>query len=145
MHEIQFQLRPRSKKEAAAPGAERGKLPRVAEVLALAIGFDDMIRRSLARDHSDLARLGCISKERVSQIMRLVWLAPDIQQAILTLPRTSLGRFHVGEVALRQVASKMLWGEQREAWARVAIDRKATLGEVPGRDGIGKLKASDGG
>ena len=114
MHEIQFQLRPRSKKEAAAPGTERGKLPRVAEVLALAIGFDDMIR------------LGCISKERVSQIMRLVWLAPDIQQEILTLPRTSLGRFHVGEVALRQVASKMLWGEQREAWARVAIDREET-------------------
>jgi hypothetical protein len=118
MHEIQFQLRPRSKKEAA-PGTERGKLPRVAEVLALAIGFDDMIRRGLAKDHSDLARLGCISKERVSQIMRLVWLAPDIQQEILTLPRTSLGRFHVSEVALRQVASKMLWGEQREAWGRL--------------------------
>ena len=119
MHEIQFQLRPHSKKEAAAPGAERGKLPRVAEILALAIGFDDMIRRGLAKDHSDLARLGCISKERVSQIMRLVWLAPDIQQEILTLSRTSLGRFHLGEVALRQVASKMLWREQREAWGRL--------------------------
>jgi len=119
MHEIQFQLRPHSNKEAAAPGTGRGRLPRVAEVLALAIGFDDTIRRGLARDYSDLARLGCISKERVSQIMRLVWLAPDIQQEILTLPRTSLGRFHVGEVALRQVASKMLWGEQREAWGRL--------------------------
>ena len=119
MHEIQFQLRPHSNQEAAAPGTGRGRLPRVAEVLALAIGFDDTIRRGLARDYSDLARLGCISKERVSQIMRLVWLAPDIQQEILTLPRTSLGRFHVGEVALRQVASKMLWGEQREAWGRL--------------------------
>lgn len=119
MHEIQFQLRPHSKKEATAPGTEHGKLPRVAEVLALAIGFDDMIRRGLAKDHSDLARLGCISKERVSQIMRLVWLAPDIQLEILTLPRTSLGRFHLGEVALRQVASKMLWREQREAWGRL--------------------------
>ena len=119
MHEIQFQLRPRSKKEATVPGTERGKLPRVAEVLALAIGFDDMIRRGLARDHSDLARLGCISKERVSQIMRLVWLAPDIQQEILTLPRTSIGRFHVGEVALRQVASKLLWCEQRAVWRQL--------------------------
>ena len=123
MHEIQFQLRPHAKKEAAARGTERGKRPRVAEVLALAIGFDEMIRRGLAKDHSDLARLGCISKERVSQIMRLVWLAPDIQQEILTLPRTSLGRFHVGEVTLRRVASKMVWGEQREAWARCATDR----------------------
>lgn len=133
-HEIQFQLRPRAKKEAAAPGTERGKLPRIAEVLARAIGFDDMIRRGLAKDHSDLARLGCISKERVSQIMRLVWLAPDIQQEILTLPRTPRGRCHVGEVALRQIASKMLWAEQREVWARVATDREETVGAVPGRD-----------
>ena len=126
MHEIQFQLRPHSKKEAVVPGTERGKLPRVAEVLALAIGFDDMIRRGLAKDHTDLARLGCISKERVSQIMRLVWLAPDIQQEVLTLPRTPLGRFHVGEVALRGVASKMLWGEQRTAWAQLAATGNET-------------------
>ena len=126
MHEIQFQLRPFIKKEAEGPATERGKLPRVTQVLALAIGFEDLIRRGLAKDHADLARLGCISKERISQIMRLVWLAPDIQQEILTLPRTSLGRFHVGEVALRQVASKMLWGEQREAWALVAKDRLET-------------------
>ncbi|MDR3742604.1 MAG: hypothetical protein P4L40_26595, partial [Terracidiphilus sp.] len=92
MNEIQFQLRPRrtkqDKQETVVP---RGKLPRIAEVLALAISFDDMIRRGLAKDHSDLARLGCISKERISQIMRLIWLAPDIQQEILTMPRTPRG------------------------------------------------------
>lgn len=111
MHEYQFQLRPRAKKEeAAAPIMDRGKLPRIAEVLALAIQFDDMVRRGVAKGHSDLARLGCISKERVSQIMRLVRLAPDIQQEILTLPRTPRGRFHVGEVPLRRIASKMLLG-----------------------------------
>jgi len=116
---IQFQLRPvRSAKKDAA--VDRGRLPRVTEVLALALQFDDMIRRRVARDHADLARLGCISKERISQIMRMVWLAPDIQQEILTLPRTPRGRCHVGEVALREIASKMLWSEQREAWSRLA-------------------------
>ena len=119
MHEIQFQLRPHAKKEAAARGTERGKRPRVAEVLALAIGFDDMIRRGLAKDHSDLARLGCISKERISQVMRLLWLAPDIQQEILNQPRTPFGRSPVGEVAVRRIASIMLWREQRDAWARL--------------------------
>jgi hypothetical protein len=29
------------------------------------------------------------------------------------------GRFLVGEVALRQVASKMRWAEQREAWEQL--------------------------
>ena len=126
MNEIQFQLRPRCKKEAPKPPiVERGKLPRIAEVLALAIQFDDMIRRGVARDHADLARLGCISQERISQIMRLIWLAPDIQQEILTLPRTPRGRFHVGEVALRQIASKMLWSEQRRIWAGLAADHSA--------------------
>ena len=120
MNEIQFQLRPRrakeDRKETVVP---RGKLPRIAEVLALAISFDEMIRRGLAKDHSDLARLGCISKERISQIMRLIWLAPDIQQEILNMPRTPRGRFSVGEVTLRRVASKMLWSEQRAEWGRL--------------------------
>ena len=115
---IQFQLRPgRDAKKAAS--VDRGRLPRITEVLALAIQFDDMMRHGVAKDHADLARLGCISKERISQIMRLVWLAPEIQQEILTLPRTPRGLFPVGEVALRQVASKMLWAEQRAVWARL--------------------------
>ena len=118
MNTIQFQLRPArsTKKEAAV---DRGRLPRITEVLALALQFEDMIRRGVARDHANLARLGCISKERISQIMRLLWLAPDIQQEILTLPRTPRGRFRMGEVALRGIASRMLWTEQREAWSRV--------------------------
>lgn len=119
MYEIQFQLRPRCKEAKRAPLIERGKQPRITEVLALAIQFEDMIRRGVARDYADLARLGCISQERISQIMRLLWLAPDIQQEILTMPHTPLGRFHVGEVVLRQIASKMLWSEQRQMWARL--------------------------
>ena len=126
MNEIQFQLRPRGKREADVTVPARGKRPRIAEVLALAISFDDLIRRGLARDHSALARLGCISKERVSQIMRLIWLAPDIQQEILTLPRTPRGRFLVGEVELREVASMMLWSEQRVAWGRLLASGDAT-------------------
>ncbi|MBE0657134.1 MAG: hypothetical protein IH602_05560 [Bryobacteraceae bacterium] len=126
MNEIRFRLRPPAKQHADVRMPERGKRPRVAEVLALAIGFDDLIRRGLARDHADLARLGCISKERISQIMRLLWLAPDIQQEILTLPRTPRGRFQVGEVALRKVASMRLWSEQRVAWCRLLASGDAT-------------------
>jgi hypothetical protein len=120
MNEIQFQLRPRrGNQDQKETVVSRGRLPRIAEVLALAISFDDLIRRGLAKDHSDLARLGCISKERISQVMRLIWLAPDIQQEILTLPRTPRGRFSVGEAALRTIATKMSWREQREAWGQM--------------------------
>ena len=116
MNEVQFRLRPRSRGEMKVAVPERGKRPRIAEVLALAISFDDLIGRGLAKDYSDLARLGCLSKERISQVMRLLLLAPEIQQEILTLPQTPHGRFPVGEVALRQIASRLLWSEQRQMW-----------------------------
>jgi len=122
MHEIQFSLRPacRQKQETTAPESGRGRLPRITEVLALTLQFEDMIRRGLAKDYADLARLGCLSKERICQIMRLIWLAPDLQQEVLMLPRTVRGRFPVNEVTLRKIASRMLWSEQREAWGPLA-------------------------
>ena len=124
MHEIQFSLRParRERKAMDAPEPGRGRLPRITEVLALALQFEDMIRRGLAKDYADLARLGCLSKERICQIMRLIWLAPDLQQEVLMLSRSVRGRFAVNEVTLRGIASKMLWSEQREAWARLATE-----------------------
>jgi hypothetical protein len=85
-------------------------------VLALAIQFQDMIRRGEARDYADVARLGCITRERMSQIMELIWLAPDIQQEILEFPPNKTGRFPISEVAVRRAAAKLLWEEQREAW-----------------------------
>ncbi len=39
--------------------------------MALAIQFQDMIQRGDARDYADLARLGCLTRERMSQIMEL--------------------------------------------------------------------------
>lgn len=124
--QIRFQLRPRPNKNELKAAPQRGKLPRVAEVLALAISFDDMIRRGIASDYTDLARLGCISKERVSQMMRLIWLAPDIQQELLTLQPTPSGRFFAGETALRRIAERMLWAEQRLAWAQLQKDADST-------------------
>lgn len=41
----------------------------------------------------DVARLGGLTRERVSQIVKLVWLAPDIQIEILNLPPVSNDHF----------------------------------------------------
>src|ERR1700731_1066800 len=74
--------------DTAASG--NGRVPRVTQVMALAIQFQDMIQRGEAQDYADLARLGCITRERMSQIMELVWLAPDIQQEILEFRPTGM-------------------------------------------------------
>jgi hypothetical protein len=75
-----------------------------------------MIQRGEARDYADLARLGCITRERMSQIMELIWLAPEIQQEILEFPPNKTGRFPISEVAVRRVAENLVWAEQREVW-----------------------------
>ena len=102
-----------------APLSGSGRLPRVTQVMALAIQFQDMIQRGEARDYADLARLGCLTRERMSQIMELVWLAPDIQQEILELPPTGGTRFPISEVSVRRIASLLSWAEQKHEWSRL--------------------------
>mgnify|MGYP001038237830 CR=1 FL=1 len=92
------------------------RYPRIVQVVALAIHFQDMLDRGEVRNHADLARLGCISRERMSQIMMLAWLAPDIQQEVLNLPKTPGGRFPVSETNLRSTARVVEWAAQREQW-----------------------------
>src|SRR4051812_23529448 len=60
----------------AVPG--KGAHPRVARLMALAIKFDGMIRDGVVKDYAELGRLGKITRARISQIMALTTLAPDI-------------------------------------------------------------------
>lgn len=125
--EIQFRLHASKRAEcgdtAESPSSCRGRLPRVTQVLALTIHFQDLIRRGEARDYADLARLGCITRERMSQIMELIWLAPDIQQEILEFPPNKTGRFPISEVAARRVAEKLDWEGQRREWRNLKQDK----------------------
>jgi len=113
--EIEFQLHATAPPPDAPPSRD-GRLPRVTQVMALAIQFQDMIQRGEARDYADLARLGCLTRERMSQIMELVWLAPDVQQEILEFRPTGAPRFPISEVAARRIGSFLAWPEQRSAW-----------------------------
>jgi len=119
--EIQFQLRPsfsapEPRRPCTPAAVESGKLPRITQVLALAIQFEEMVRTGEAKDYADLARLGCVTRERISQIMKLRWLAPDIQAKVLRLPRTPSGRFPICEAKLRKIADEIRWPEQHRMW-----------------------------
>jgi hypothetical protein len=120
--EISFQLqgRPCATTVDAAHVAEgSGRLPRVTQVLALAIHFENMIEQGNAKDYADLGRLGGLCRERVSQIMRLIYLAPDIQVELLYLPPVPTGRYPVSETAVRKIANLLSWVEQRDQWAQL--------------------------
>jgi hypothetical protein len=84
--------------------------------MALAIKCEGLVSRGEVRDYADLARVGHVTRARMSQIMNLINLAPDIQEEILFLPRTEAGRAPVTEAAVRQVACQPLWKQQRVKW-----------------------------
>ena len=68
-------------KAPAAPAPE--KLPRIARLLALAHKFQRMLDSGEVESMADLARLGRVSRARITQIMDLLMLAPEIQEEVL--------------------------------------------------------------
>ena len=103
------------------PSLPLGRVPRVARLMALAIRFDDLIRRGEVSDYADLARLAHVTRARVTQIMNLLMLAPDIQEEILFLPKVEAGCDPVKEVQLRPVSAALVWKDQRRLWNRINL------------------------
>src|ERR1019366_7369334 len=60
-------------------------IPRIARLMALAIRFEGMLQEETIQDYAQLARLGRVTRARMTQIMKLLDLAPDIQEQILFL------------------------------------------------------------
>jgi hypothetical protein len=84
--------------------------------MALAIRFDALIREGEISDYAELARLANVSRARVTQIMNLLMLAPDIQEEILFLDRVRTGNDPVIIGKLQSVAMLIDWRRQRTAW-----------------------------
>jgi len=100
---------------------EPGNVPRVSRLMALAIRLDGMIQRGEVGDYATLARLGHVTPARITQIMALLNLAPDIQEAILFLPRTLAGHDPITERNIRAIAGIEEWDRQREAWRQRSL------------------------
>jgi len=107
-------------KPSPATQVSPGRVPRISRLMALAIKFDRLIREGKVSDQSDLARLAQVTQPRMTQIMNLLHLAPDIQEELLFLPLVTDGRDPIHERMLRPVAAKVDWKEQRLAWTGLA-------------------------
>src|SRR5690349_4662075 len=66
--------------------ANPGRPPRIACLVALAHRLDGMVQSGAVKDYAELARLGRVTRARVTQIMNLLNLAPEIQEYLLWLP-----------------------------------------------------------
>lgn len=116
---IQLEQRGRQRVETEpppVPPVEPGRVPRISRLMALAIRFERLLQNGAFNDQSELARLAHITQPRMTQILNLLHLAPDIQESLLFLPRVTEGKDPVTEKMLRPIAAEVDWERQREMW-----------------------------
>ena len=89
--------------------------PRITRLLALAVKFEGLLQQGVVKDYAELARVGQVSRARVTQIMNLLSLAPDIQQQILNWAQAPDGP-NIREASVRALSSEVIWSRQREQW-----------------------------
>jgi len=99
------------------------RVPRVSRLIALAIRFGELIRSEEVTTYAELASLGRVTRARMTQIMSLLCLAPDIQEEILFLPRTVKGRDRVQLHHLLPIAALSDWRQQRVLWKAINLKR----------------------
>jgi hypothetical protein len=118
--DVHFTRHSRGRKEleagAEAPAPTPGRVPRVTRLLALAHRLERLLRTGVVRDYAELARLGHVTRARVSQVMSLLCLAPDIQEQVLFLPRVERGGDPVILHDLLPIAATADWRRQRRLW-----------------------------
>jgi len=127
--QVHFRRGPRGRK-ALAEGVpvrvpDLGSVPRIARLMALAIHMEDLVRRGEVADYTELARLAYVTRARMTQIMSLLHLAPDIQEEILNLPRSKGDRAPIREKMVRPIAGVADWRRQRGMWRKVKGERMA--------------------
>lgn len=105
-HTVRFQFAARRPSPAPPPP----RPSRAARMLALAHHIEDLVERGVLRDYADAARRLGLTRARMSQVMDLLMLAPEIQEGIVT------GELRVTERGLRRVAQTDQWNHQGHSW-----------------------------
>ena len=111
------------------PASVPPRIPRVTRLMALAIKFEDMVNRREVRDYAEIARLGYVTRARLTQIMNLLLLSPIVQEQLLF--EDSAVPFGVKEPALRSVAALVHWGDQHTDASRMGIVLTAVRPDRP--------------
>ena len=106
-------------REGAKPARSAGRIVRIARLLAQAHHFQDLLDTGVVRTQMELAALTRLTTARITQIMNLLVLAPDIQEEILFMPAVTKGSAPITERDLRPLLKTLAWSEQREHWAAI--------------------------
>jgi len=97
----------------------QGRVQRVTRLLALAHRIDALVAAGELRDLADAARVLGLTRARVTQLMNLLLLAPELQLAVMELPLTVNGRDTVTERSLRRIVAEAVWEQQLALWRQL--------------------------
>jgi hypothetical protein len=106
--------------------AAQAPVPRISRLLALALKMEQMIQEGTVKSYGELAHLGQVSAARITQVMNLLYLAPDIQEQILCRSAPMIG---LRESTVRKLSSVVRWSDQRDQWQDII--RAASVQERP--------------
>ena len=95
------------------------RIPRIARLMALARHVEELVRSGTVGSYAMAARLGRVSRARISQILGLLNLSPDIQEQLLFLEPPARGRPTPVLRHVLTVAAALDWDEQRRRWRRL--------------------------
>ena len=84
--------------------------------MALAIRFDGLLKDEVVGTQTELADLAQVSQPRMTQIMNLLHLAPEIQEDILFMEQVRVGKDPLTERDLRSIVRELNWSEQKTCW-----------------------------
>ena len=109
---------PPKPKEEAEP---KGAIPRISRLLALAHHIQELLDTGQVQSLAEVACLGHVTRARMTQIMNLLLLAPEIQEAILFLPPTTEGRESITERSVREILAQSSFEKQRDLWLGIVV------------------------
>jgi hypothetical protein len=88
-------------------------VPRIARLMALALHIEALVQAGTVESYAAAARLGHVSRARISQILSLLHLAPDLQEQLLFLQRPAHGREPWPLRQVLTIAADLDWWQQR--------------------------------
>jgi DNA invertase Pin-like site-specific DNA recombinase len=125
---VSFRKDPSGRQQSMPPTLpQEPALPRITRLLALAFRFEKLLEEGVVRNYPELARRAGVSISRVSQILKLRNLAPEIQDRILTL---SGDHRYLSESEVRRVSQEIDWTRQLVLFDQ--LQKAPTLPAVPG-------------
>lgn len=90
-----------------------GRIPRISRWMALAICLLQRLEKGELINQAEIARAGKVSRARLSQIMSLNQLAPDLQEKLLFLPRILRGKDPIQMRHVIPITMAIDWNVQR--------------------------------